>query len=65
MNFKMSGQLTRGEKLDLIIGGILFGIFNNVTTIWNAKVLLDDGNKGMCSFLPSLMLKIFNNSWHM
>ena len=46
MNFKMSGQLTRGEKLDLIIGGILFGIFNNVTTIWNAKVLLDEGNKG-------------------
>jgi len=45
MNFKMSGQLTRGEKLDLIIGGILFGIFNNVTTIWNAKVLLDEGHK--------------------
>ena len=51
MNFKMSGQLTRGEKLDLIIGGILFGIFNNVTTIWNAKVLLDEGHKGMNELL--------------
>jgi len=41
----MNGQLTRHDKIELIIGGILFGIFNNVTTIWNAKVLLDEGQK--------------------
>ena len=41
----MTQQLTKGEKIELVIGGILFGLFNNVTTIWNAKVLLEEGHK--------------------
>ena len=39
----MTQQLTRGERIELVIGGILFGLFNNVSTIWNAKVLLEEG----------------------
>jgi len=41
----MTQQLTKGEKIELVIGGILFGLFNNVSTIWNAKVLLEEGHK--------------------
>ena len=29
---------TRGEKIELVIGVILFGLFKYVSTIWNAKV---------------------------
>ncbi len=40
-----SEKLSLFQKLELIFGGIVFGLFNNITTIWNAKVLLENGHE--------------------
>jgi len=34
--------LTTFKKIELIVGGIIFGLFNNISTIWNAKVLFEN-----------------------
>lgn len=37
--------LTWFQKCELLFGGIIFGLFNNISTIWNAKVLLENDQK--------------------
>ena len=37
--------LTWFQKIELLCGGIIFGLFNNISTIWNAKVLLQNGHR--------------------
>ena len=37
--------LTWFQKVELLCGGIIFGLFNNISTIWNAKVLLQNGHR--------------------
>ena len=38
-------ELSWFNKAELIVGGIIFGIFNNAVTIWNAKVLMENGHQ--------------------
>ena len=37
-----TSRLSWFNKLELICSGILFGAFNNITTILNAKVLFEE-----------------------
>jgi hypothetical protein len=41
---KMS-SLTWFKRLELIASGLIFGLFNNVSTILNSKVLLESGHQ--------------------
>lgn len=35
-------KLSRFQTLELIFGGIVFSLVNNIATIWNAKTLLEN-----------------------
>lgn len=49
-------KLTSFQKFELIFGGIILGSFNNITTVWNAKVLLYDQDHSVAGGLTIFFL---------
>ena len=64
----MSGNQSRAKtcirRTELIVNGILFGIWNNLTTIINAKTLVDEGHSwGAALTLFFLFFPGKNKTW--
>ena len=67
-SYKMSGNQSRAKtcirRTELIVNGILFGIWNNLTTIINAKTLVDEGHSwGAALTLFFLFFPGKNKTW--